>query len=139
MLGSIRFMVDQHYYEIVAEELQRRFLRPGLWTRAVAESGGEGDAARALYIRLRVLEIVQIEQAEHARAVAESRQRADEEVQARKRAQEEEDHLRLQQQADEQLCIDRERAASPFFGWFVIASTVFLLILLVILGCVLSK
>lgn len=48
---------DQRYYDTVAEELRRSFLRPGLWTRAVAETGGEGDAARALYVRLRVAEL----------------------------------------------------------------------------------
>ena len=64
-------MSDQYFYDVVAEELQRRSLRPGLWTRAVAETGGEGDSARALYIRLRVAELMQLEQSERARAAAE--------------------------------------------------------------------
>jgi hypothetical protein len=65
-------MSDQRYYEIVAGELQRRSIRPGLWARAVAESGGEGDAVRSLYIRLRVAELTQIEEADRVRAKAEA-------------------------------------------------------------------
>ena len=59
-------MSNQRYYEVVAEELQRRSLRPGLWARAVAETSGEGEAARAFYIRLRVAELGQIEKADRA-------------------------------------------------------------------------
>lgn len=50
-------MTDQNLYDRVAQELQRKVLTPGLWTRAVAESGGDMDAARALYIRFRVAEL----------------------------------------------------------------------------------
>jgi hypothetical protein len=52
-------MDDQPFYNIVALELRDRALKPGLWARAVAEAGHEGGAARALYIRLRVSELMQ--------------------------------------------------------------------------------
>lgn len=77
-------MSDQRYYEIVAQELQRRFIRPGLWARAVAETGNEGATARALYIRFRVEELVQEEQAEEAqRRASEERQQEIQEEQKR--------------------------------------------------------
>ena len=67
-------MNDQRFYELVAQELQRRFIRPGLWARAVAETGDEGKTARALYIRLRVAEL-QEEQVETQQRASEQRQR----------------------------------------------------------------
>jgi hypothetical protein len=51
-------MDDQPFYNIVALELRDQALRPGLWARAVAETGGEGSQARARYIRLRVAELM---------------------------------------------------------------------------------
>jgi len=50
-------MSDQRYYDLVASELQSRTIKTGLWARAVAEVGGEGPAARARYIKLRVVEL----------------------------------------------------------------------------------
>ena len=71
-------MEEQHYYDIVAQELQEKHLRPGLWTRAVAETGSEDAPARALYIRLRVSELVQQAQADatHAQTEAPPREAA---------------------------------------------------------------
>jgi hypothetical protein len=54
-------MIEQRYYDTVSEELQNQFLRHGLWTRAVAEAGGDNDAARSIYISLRVEEMIRIE------------------------------------------------------------------------------
>jgi hypothetical protein len=51
-------MDEQRYYDQVALELQDGKLRAGLWTRAVAETNSEGAPARALYIRLRVQELI---------------------------------------------------------------------------------
>jgi hypothetical protein len=51
-------MDDQAYYNIVALELRDQALRPGLWARAVAETGDEDSQARARYIRLRVAELM---------------------------------------------------------------------------------
>lgn len=60
-------MTDQHLYDSVADELSRKVLTPGLWTRAIAESGGNLDTARALYIRFRVAELREREREEVAR------------------------------------------------------------------------
>jgi Flp pilus assembly protein TadB len=49
---------DAHYDQ-VARELQAKELIPGLWTRAYSEAGGQADSARALYIKLRVEQLVQ--------------------------------------------------------------------------------
>lgn len=129
-------MIEQRYYEVVAEELNRRFLRHGLWARAVAETGGEGDAARALYIRLRVSELVQLEQVEQARVAAQQQQQAAEalaenqlrEAEARRRTQEEEEEA-------ERLRIDRERAASPYFGCLFVSGAIIASALVFYVAC----
>lgn len=51
-------MDDQAFYNIVALELKNRSLKPGLWMRAVARTGHEGIEAQALYIKLRVAELI---------------------------------------------------------------------------------
>jgi hypothetical protein len=48
---------DQKYFDQVAEELAARNLNPGIWARALAESGGDEARARAAYIRLRAQEL----------------------------------------------------------------------------------
>ena len=70
------------FYDEVARELEAKSLRPGLWTRAVAETGDEGSAAKALYIRLRVSELVQQEQTDRASLQAEARRKVDEQRRA---------------------------------------------------------
>jgi hypothetical protein len=52
---------QQKYYDAVAEEIINRKLKRGLWARAIAEAGCEGAPARAVYIRLRVSELVEEE------------------------------------------------------------------------------
>jgi hypothetical protein len=54
---------DQHYYDVVAEELARKDVKPGLWARALAESGADDARAQAFYIRLRVAELQREESA----------------------------------------------------------------------------
>ena len=44
-------------YEVVAEELQRQFIVPGLWTHAYAEADGDEARAKAFYIRYRVTQL----------------------------------------------------------------------------------
>lgn len=68
-------MSDQRHYETVAQEIQRRDIRPGLWARAIAETGREDATARALYIRLRVAELIHEEQLEYQRRGADNRSR----------------------------------------------------------------
>jgi hypothetical protein len=77
---------NDKYYDEVARELETKSLRPGLWTRAVAETGDEGSAAKALYIRLRVSELVKQEQTDRASSQAEARRKADEQRRAAKAA-----------------------------------------------------
>jgi hypothetical protein len=48
---------DQKYFDLVAKELAARNLNPGIWARALAESGGDDARARAAYIRLRAQEL----------------------------------------------------------------------------------
>lgn len=55
---------DDSFYEEVAKEIESNTLKPGLWTRAFAEANGSHDLARALYIRLRVAQLVRVKQAE---------------------------------------------------------------------------
>jgi hypothetical protein len=50
---------DEIYYEAVAAEIQRKELKPGLWTKAVAESAGSNDRARSIYIKLRANQLRQ--------------------------------------------------------------------------------
>lgn len=48
---------DQKYYDIVADELAKKVIKPGLWARALAETGTDNAEARARYISLRVSEL----------------------------------------------------------------------------------
>ncbi len=43
----------QKHFDQVANEIRERKLQEGLWTRAFADSGGDVDRARAIYIKLR--------------------------------------------------------------------------------------
>jgi hypothetical protein len=90
----------QKYYDAVADELTRGELIPGLWARAMAETGTDDARARAAYIRLRVVRVEEEELegkriAEMKREQELERQRAREEEEAerelaRQRAREEE-------------------------------------------------
>lgn len=45
---------DEPLYETVVAELAKRDIKPGLWAKAFAESQGDKEQAKAVYIRLRV-------------------------------------------------------------------------------------
>ena len=47
-------LAEEHLYELAAEELAANNIRPGLYAKALAETDGNEDAARARYIKLRV-------------------------------------------------------------------------------------
>ena len=53
--------IDQRYYDLVAAELAIQNVKPGLWARALAESGADDKRTQAFYIRLRVAELRQEE------------------------------------------------------------------------------
>ena len=54
---SVGMDVDQRVYARVAVEMEANQLRPDLWARALAESGGDAARCQAIYIRLRVAEL----------------------------------------------------------------------------------
>lgn len=137
---------NQRYYDVVAEELLRKSLRPGLWARAIADSGGEGDAAKALYIRLRVAELVQIDEIANAQAAADEKRRAEEErrVGEKRRADEQrradekravEERQRDMEMANriEERRIHLQRATSRYLGpvalWIIVGFGIVILIL----------
>ena len=50
--------VNQEFYDAVAVEMAANQFQPGLWARALAESDGHEARCKAIYIRLRVAELV---------------------------------------------------------------------------------
>ena len=63
-------MDDEQLYVRVVQELSQQGPVRGLWAKAYAESGGNDQAARALYLRLRVGQL-----AEEGLAVSENLRR----------------------------------------------------------------
>lgn len=61
------------FYDAVAQEIKSETLAPGVWAKAYAESEGNVDKARALYIKFRVEDMAE---AAHERESAEIRERA---------------------------------------------------------------
>lgn len=51
-------LTEEMIYEQVSEELKNDIRREGLWTKAVAESNGNDDIAKSIYIKLRFQSIV---------------------------------------------------------------------------------
>ena len=87
-------MSDERFYAEVVRELASAGPIPGLWAKAFAETGGNEAAARALYLRLRVSQLLEEEaatlQAKHEANLAMQRQAAtrQEEARAQELAQE---------------------------------------------------
>jgi uncharacterized RDD family membrane protein YckC len=54
--GSSATINDDSFYDEVAKELEANKLIPGVWTRAFAEADGDENRAKAIYIKLRVLQ-----------------------------------------------------------------------------------
>jgi uncharacterized membrane protein YdbT with pleckstrin-like domain len=76
-------MNDEAFYEAVASEIQRKELKPGLWVKAVAESGGNNDEARSIYIKLRVNQLRDDDKVARARERATRAQEAQSEQRRR--------------------------------------------------------
>jgi hypothetical protein len=55
--------IDQRFFDLVADELAGKDLKPGLWARALAEAGADDARTQAFYIRLRVAELQREESA----------------------------------------------------------------------------
>lgn len=49
---------DEKYYEIVAKEIRENRINDAIWTKAIAESGGEENKTKAVYIQLRVKQLM---------------------------------------------------------------------------------
>lgn len=54
-------MTEQELFDEVAQELREGRIHEGLWTRAFAEAGGLRDLAQAIYIRLRVSQLAELQ------------------------------------------------------------------------------
>jgi hypothetical protein len=65
-------MNDDAFYDEVAKELEANKLIPGVWTRAFAEADGNENRAKAIYIKQRVAQLVEIcrQQLEEAKQTA---------------------------------------------------------------------
>ena len=72
--GSLRD--DESAYAKVAEELQKSGPVLGLWAKALAETDGDERASKALYLRLRVTQVLKQERTAVAQARIEGRQAA---------------------------------------------------------------
>ncbi len=101
-------MSDERFYDEVARELQERTLLPGLWTKAFAETDGDKDKARALYIRYRVEQLAQRERDELHRAEVQRQEQSKREQRERK-----EQEQRERERASEQLWQQQQRASEP--------------------------
>jgi hypothetical protein len=106
---------DEKYYEAVVREIEAQGPRKGLWAKAFAEAGGVDSAARAIYFKLRVGQL--IEEEKEAAAEREFRRR-------------EQEHLRRNEQ---QMFAERDRQFLEADGAankrFVIFALVFLAVM----------
>lgn len=110
---------DDWYYETVAAELQNQQMKPGLWAKAYAQT--EGDEARtlAVYIQLRVDQLV-----------------SDEKVDAIKQRKLQQDKFRLEAEAKHRMStiitdVAKVSRVREMIKWFVI-----ILVIAVIVGIV---
>ncbi len=55
-------MDDEKYYEIVAQEIRENTIKDALWTKAIAKSMGDENKTKAVYIQLRVEQLIREEQ-----------------------------------------------------------------------------
>ncbi len=52
-------MNDEEFYKTVAEELREKRINEALWTKATAKAMGDENKVRAVYIQLRVQQLMQ--------------------------------------------------------------------------------
>ncbi len=67
-------MTDQQAYDLVASELQSGQLKPGIWAKSLAESTGNENLAKSIYIKSRAEEILSIDRAEQSRIAREKQE-----------------------------------------------------------------
>jgi hypothetical protein len=75
---------DELFYEQVAAEVVSGQLRPGLWAKAFSMAAGNEDVARAVYIRLRVDQLLE-EASQEAERVRQEAERARHKARTQKR------------------------------------------------------
>ena len=66
-------MDDEKFYQTVADELRESRINDALWTKAIAKSMGDEHKTKAVYIQLRVDQLME----EERRAQAQERTRAE--------------------------------------------------------------
>ncbi len=54
-------MDDEKYYDIVAQEIRENRINDALWTKAIAKAMGDENKTKAVYIQLRVEQIIREE------------------------------------------------------------------------------
>lgn len=54
-------MDDEKYYQVVADEIREGRIKDALWTKAIAKSMGDENKTKAVYIQLRVEQLMQEE------------------------------------------------------------------------------
>jgi hypothetical protein len=64
-------MTEEEAYALVAAELQERNLKPGLWAKALAESVGNENVAKSLYLKFRAAQLLRDYQAAKERRESE--------------------------------------------------------------------
>jgi hypothetical protein len=67
---AIDRLSEEKMYQMVNEEMEQGIIRDGLWTKAIAKSGGDDKRTKAHYITLRVQSI--IDELEVASALSET-------------------------------------------------------------------
>ncbi|MDA7916413.1 hypothetical protein N9B94_04185 [Verrucomicrobia bacterium] len=55
-------MDDEKYYDIVGQELRENRINDALWTKSIAKSMGDENKTKAVYIQLRVDQLIRDEQ-----------------------------------------------------------------------------
>ncbi len=86
-------MIQNHHYDAVAKEIQDRFLVPGIWAKAFAETQGDKDRAKALYIKYRAQQLADDESVERLRVVEEEETRQTQLREAERRKRDLEDTM----------------------------------------------
>ena len=62
--SALPFIDDEPFYEEVAREFESDSMKPGLWTKALAEADGDQERVKSIYIRLRVAQLLAAKEAE---------------------------------------------------------------------------
>ncbi len=90
-LSALPFIDDEPFYEEVAKELETETIKPGLWTKALADADGDKERVKPIYIRLRVAQLLAAKEAElrELQRLEDERIRAEEEAAKKEAARQE--------------------------------------------------